>query len=168
MAKAPDRSLFNTPYVFPAQMGTFGTTQVGGGALIAGQVQPFADQAFNNGFSKPFIVTRIKFFVGRVAGGNEFDSDYNEVLARIESISDTGKFSKAPTALSVLCDRQRREWILQPGSIMLGSQNSGLTIEMTVLNGAIGAPYNLSVALHGYFQGYQDVTASMMPPGAEG
>lgn len=163
--EAPDRRLFKEAYSFPSQMGTFGGIAKNGGALFGGDVRQFPDADFNNSFDAPFHVKRIKFYVGRVQGGNEVDSDYNEALARITGTLRDSKFSKNPAALSTLCDRQRREWLLEPGEMVLGTQNGGITIEMTVVSGSIGAPFNISADALGVFQRYNDVSESMIPPG---
>jgi hypothetical protein len=165
MADAPKRILVRDPYNFPSRIGTFGTNLVNGGAIAAGNQTQFPDSDFNNSLDAPFRATRIKFFVGRVAGGDEVDSDYNEVLIRITATLRDQKLVKSFGALSVLCDRQRREYLLEPATLLVGNQNGGISLEVQVQAGAWGAPYNVSANMTGFFERYADVTESMVPQG---
>lgn len=157
--------LGNQPYGFPSTIGTYGTNIVNLGALFPGDESPFPDNDLNNAISKPFIVTRMKFFVGRVAGGDEVDSDYDEVLVRIEGTSLDMKYLRNPAPLSVLLNRFSREWLLV-GTFILGKQNGGASILVSCRQGSRGAPFNVSVQLHGYLQAMVPVEESHLPSGA--
>lgn len=155
--------LTNQPYIFSSQMATFGTTEINGGALAAGISRPFPQNDLVNAIGKPYIAVRLKFSVLRVAGGNEVDFDYDCVLAMVSGVSFDMKFMRNPVPLSVLCDKQRREWLLQPGKIPFSRLGGGINIEMSVQPGALGAPFNLSVAGHGVLQAYVPTDEGDLP-----
>jgi hypothetical protein len=158
------KRLFRYPYATTAQMLTTGGGQtLNGGALVAGETRDFPQDAFLNALDRPFIVTRLKFAVTRVAGGAEVDSDYDNVQINLRDLVRNEDVTKDPVALSVLLDRQRREWLFHPGSLILRRLGGGLKIRASVNAGAIGAPYNLSVAVHGYTEMYAEPSEGMYP-----
>lgn len=178
MAKPPRRPpgmpqpgtplLTNQPYIFGSTNGQYGTLTVNAGAAFAGQSYVVNQSDINNSISKPFVVTRLKVSVTRLAGGNEVDSDYDEVLLALSGSAQDMKYLKNPTALSAVLDRQRREWLMQPGKLMFGWQNGGADVAFSIRPGARGAPFNISLAFHGHLQTMQDVSAADLPPDAPG
>lgn len=157
-----DPILQNQPYAFPSSMGTWGTNVVNGGALFAGDSRPFNQNDLNNSISKPFWVTRIKFTVTRVAGGDEVDADYAEVLCMVEGSTLDMKYLRTAGPLSSVTNKFTREWLL-PGKLCFGWQNGGANVEMSVRNGSRGAPFNLDVTFHGFLQANVPVDESHLP-----
>jgi hypothetical protein len=159
-----DRRLWKQPFVFTSRFFTTGNGQlINGGALAAGQSRDFPQGDFNNALSRPVWVERIKFTVDRPAGGNEVDSDYSNVLIQVQDLLTSEFYQKDPTPLSVLLDRQRREWLLQPGKIHLRALGGGLKFKASVNPGAVGSPYNIEVAVHGYTEMFAETPASVLP-----
>lgn len=167
-AQPGDPLLQNQPYSFSSQMATFGTNQINGGALFAGDSRPFPQNDTVNAISKPFVCTRIRFTLSRVAGGNEVDSDWEGVTAMVSGVSFDMKYMRNPVPLGALVDRQRREWLLQPGRLIFGKAGGGVNIEMSVQPGVPGAPFNFSVACHGYLQAFVAVDEQELPTDAAG
>lgn len=162
--KKSDRRLFRRPFSFPSQLFTTGNGQeINGGAIAAGQTRDFPINDFTNALSRPMFVERIKFAVSRVAGGNEVDSDYDNVLVQVQDLVTNEFYQKNPAPLSGLLDRQRREWLLNPGQIILRQLGGGLRIRNTCQAGAVGAPYNLTVCVIGYTEEFNETPESMLP-----
>lgn len=164
--KAGDDLLTKQAYTFSTRMATFGTNEINGGAVAAGDQRTFDQSAINNSISKPFWVTRVKFFVGRVAGGDEVDSDYDEISVLVSGSSQDMKYNRQFTALSTLLDRQRREWLLQPGRLVFGWQNGGANVDLQCVQFSRGAPYNVTVTFHGYLETYARISQADLPPEA--
>jgi len=159
-----DRRLFKQPFVFPSQLFTTGNGQeINGGAAGAGDSPEFPSNAFLNALSRPVMIERIKFSVTRTQGGNEIDSDYDNIAANIQDLVTNEFYMKDPVPLSALCDKQRREWLLHPGLIMLRALGGGLRVRMTVLPGAIGAPYNVTIGVHGYTEMFAETPEAFLP-----
>jgi hypothetical protein len=164
MADKTTKRLFRYPFVMSSQMKTNGDgSLINEGALVAGEDRPFPQDPFNNALTRPFTVKRIKFTVSRPAGGDEVDSDYDNVTVSIRNLVTNEDLTKDPTALSTLCDKERREWIFHPGELILRAQGGALKITAVVADGAIGAPYNVSVAVHGFTEEKAEAPASMYP-----
>lgn len=163
-AAQSDKRLFRNPFVFSAQMATMSDgTEINGGALVQGERQPFPLDPFSNALSRPFIVKRIKFCVWRVAGGDEIDSDYSNVATIVRNLVTNEDLMKDPAQLSSLLDKERREWIFHPGELILRANGGGLKIDMLVNQGALGAPYNMEVSVHGYTEERAEVPQGMYP-----
>ncbi len=162
---APQKRLFRKPFAFSAQLKTTGGgTLINGGALGAGENRDMPLEPFSNALSRPFVVKRIKYVVTRVAGGDEVDSDYDNVLHNLRDlVSNEDLTGKAPAPLSGLVDKERREWIFHPGELILRSLGGGLRLSFSVLDGAIGAPYNITATVHGYTEERAEPSAGMYP-----
>jgi hypothetical protein len=166
MAEQPKstKRLFKYPFVFSSQMATTGDgTLINGGQVIAGDTRTFPLDNFANALTRPFVVKRIKYTVTRPGGGDEVDSDYDNVLTNIRDLVRNEDLTKDPVALSVLCDKERREWIFHPGELILRKMGGGLRIEVQTREGAVGAPYNISVAVHGYTEERAEPAEGMFP-----
>jgi hypothetical protein len=138
-------------------------TLIKGGALAAGEARDFPEPDFQFSFDRPFIITHLKGFVGRVAGGDETDSDYENVYLNVKDLVRNEDITKDPVPLSVLLDRERRMWRFEPGQLILRKLGSGLKIRAIVNPGAVGAPYNIEIAVHGYTELLAEVPEGMLP-----
>jgi len=138
-------------------------TLINQGALSAGETRDFPEQAFLNARDVPFIVTHFSAYIGRVPGGDETDSDYENVYLNVKDLVRNEDITKDPTPLSVLLDKEHRSWRLTPGQIIIRKFGGGLKIRAIVNPGAVGAPYNIEVAAHGYTEVYADVPEGMLP-----
>jgi len=164
MAAESTKRLFRKPFVFSAQMATTGDgTALNGGALAAGEARDFPLDPFLNSLSRPFVIKRIKWTVTRPAGGGEVDSDYDNVLANVRDLVNNEDLTKDPCVLSTLTDKERREWIFHPGELILRRNGGGLRIRQEILAGAVGAPFNISVACHGYTEERAEPSEGMLP-----
>lgn len=164
MARKSDRRLFRQPFAFPSQLFTTGSgVEINGGAVQAGTTRDFPPNDFLNALSRPVFVERIKMAVTRVAGGNEIDSDYDNVSIEIQDLLTNEFYEKNSAPLSGLLDRQRREWLLHPGRITLRALGGGLKFRASALPGAVGAPFNLTVTVHGYTEMFAETPEAMQP-----
>lgn len=180
------KRLFRRPYVLAAQFyeqfNEEGTPvgQINGGALSPGDERVFPLDPFSNALSRPFIITRVKAFVGRPRiynedppiveadccppfSADEHDGDYNDVLLAMRDLVTNEDVTKEYIPLSVLCDHQRREWLFHPGTLVMRKYGGGARISIQVLTGAPEPKYNVSIALHGYTEEYAEPASGLYP-----
>jgi hypothetical protein len=158
------KRLFRYPFAFGSQLFTSGDgTQENSGAVGAGVTAPFPLDPFLNALSRPFIVKRIKVSITRVGGGDEVDSDYANVSLLVTDLVRNEDLTKDPIACDGLLDKERREWIFHPGELILRALGGGVQFRVQVQEGAIGAPYNITVAVHGYTEELAEAPESMYP-----
>lgn len=164
---ASNKRVLKSPYVMASQLVTTADgTQINGGAVAAGTTRNFPENAFLNALSIPFWVTHVQVKVTRGAGGGDTDSDYDFVSMEFKDLVRSLEMTKDPIPLSVLCDRWQRRWLIGGFAMaqwVIRRQGGGITVRCTALSGAIGAPYNLSIAFHGYLEEDVDAPPSYMP-----
>jgi hypothetical protein len=165
---APEgKRLFRFPYVLSSRFQTTGDgTEINQGAIAAGDARDFPQEDFSHNLDRPLIITHFKVMVGRVSGGDTTDSDYENILINIRDLVRNEDITKDPVPLSVLHDIERRIWMLHPGNIIIRKLGGGLKIRISVNPGAVGAPYNIEYAAHGYLEEYGDVSEGMLPANA--
>jgi hypothetical protein len=162
--QTPKRKLFKRPFVFASQLYTSGGGQIiNGGAVVAGDTRTFPADSFKNALDRPFFVTRVKVFVGRVAGGDEVDSDYDASLLEVRDLVTNEEWQLDPVPLSALLDHQRREWLFGEAKRFIRKNGGGLTSRATVNAGAVGAPFNWSIAFHGYTESIAEPPEGFFP-----
>jgi hypothetical protein len=164
-----NKRLMRSPYALTSQLATTGNgtiipnVQGQGGAVAAGATTSFPETAFLNSLSIPFWVTHVIFKVTRVAGGNDVDSDYDNVQIQVRDLVRNLDLTKDPVPLSVLGDRVTRTWYLGEGELVIRKEGGGLRVTIGVLPGAVGAPYNVTCAFHGYLEEDIQVPVSYLP-----
>jgi len=158
------KKLFKSPYSMSAQMATTGNgTLINGGALTAGETRDFPENAYLHALDRPLFLTHIRLFVGRVAGGDETDSDYDNIALNVRNLVTNEDLTKDPITLSTLLDKERRTWRFEPGVLPIRKLGGGLKIRAIVNPGAVGAPFNITCAVHGYSELYADLPEGMLP-----
>lgn len=164
-----DQHVFRSPYALTSQLATTGNgtlipnVQGAGGAVAAGTTIVMPEQDFQHQLDIPFWVTHCNFKVTRPAGGGDVDSDYDNVAMIVRDLVLNQDITKNPVPLSVLGDRFQHRWVLEPGQLVMRKLGGGLKVTLSVLPGAVGAPYNITVGFHGYTEEHRGIAASTLP-----
>lgn len=166
MARGTLRRLIKRPYSFPSAMQTTNDgTIINGGALLAGAPRSFPQADFQNDFTWPVWIQKVRLFINRQAGGETTDSDWENVFLQITDLVTQQALSKNFISLAVLVDRNSRVWDLRAAGEewVLRTQGGGAIIRLQVNNGALGAPYNVEINLEGYAEIESEIPDSWLP-----
>jgi hypothetical protein len=160
------RRVIKRPFFFPSEFQTTGDgTLVNGGSIAAGDQRTFPQSDFKNDFTWPVWISKVHCHLSRVGGGNTPDADYAQVYILVKDLVTNEDLFKDVVPLSVLLNKETKIWDLKDGNQewVLRTQGGGATVRVQVNAGAVGAPYNMEIALEGYSETEAEIPNSFLP-----